>query len=131
LLYGARGHAGAFCRAVQHGGRHVPAGTARRRRTMDAHRDPRPRRRRHALARGRWRRILALPAGVLLGGAALLLALDRLFPPTSGEISIEGRDIRAMSRRGVARRVQPVFQDPYSSLNPRRDIASIVSLPLE
>src|SRR5665647_3559905 len=36
-----------------------------------------------------------------------------------------------MSRRDLARRVQPIFQDPYSSLNPRRSIASIVAFPLE
>ena len=31
----------------------------------------------------------------------------------------------------MSRRIQPVFQDPYSSLNPRRSIVSIVMLPLE
>jgi peptide/nickel transport system ATP-binding protein len=54
-----------------------------------------------------------------------------LTPPSSGAITMEGEDIRGMTRRRLARRVQPVFQDPYSSLNPRRSIASIVSLPLE
>ena len=51
--------------------------------------------------------------------------------PTSGHITLDGQDVRQLGRRAVARRVQPVFQDPYSSLNPRRGIASIVSLPLE
>jgi peptide/nickel transport system ATP-binding protein len=36
-----------------------------------------------------------------------------------------------LDRRAVARRIQPVFQDPYSSLNPRRTVASIVAFPLE
>jgi peptide/nickel transport system ATP-binding protein len=35
-----------------------------------------------------------------------------------------------MSHREIARRVQPIFQDPYSSLNPRKSIGSIISLPL-
>jgi len=33
-------------------------------------------------------------------------------------------------RRTIARKIQPIFQDPYSSLNPRKTIGSIVSLPL-
>lgn len=65
------------------------------------------------------------------GKSTLARLLLGLIPTTGGTVSIEGQDIRTMSRRSVARRVQPVFQDPYSSLNPRRDIASIVSLPLE
>jgi peptide/nickel transport system ATP-binding protein len=54
-----------------------------------------------------------------------------LTPPSQGSIQIEGQDIGKMDRRELARRVQPVFQDPYSSLNPRRNIASIVSFPLD
>ena len=65
------------------------------------------------------------------GKSTLARLLLGLIPPTGGTVSIEGRDIRGLSRRSLARRVQPVFQDPYSSLNPRRSIASIVSLPLE
>ena len=65
------------------------------------------------------------------GKSTLARLLLGLIPTTSGSLSIEGQDIRSMSRRDLARRVQPVFQDPYSSLNPRRSIASIVSLPLE
>jgi len=65
------------------------------------------------------------------GKSTLARLLLGLIPTTGGTVSIDGQDIRSMSRRSLARRVQPVFQDPYSSLNPRRDIASIVSLPLE
>jgi peptide/nickel transport system ATP-binding protein len=54
-----------------------------------------------------------------------------LTPPTEGAVRLDGQDIRGLGRRAVARRVPPIFQDPYSSLNPRRSIASIVSLPLE
>ena len=53
-----------------------------------------------------------------------------LTPPSKGQILIDGQDIGKMDRREMARRVQPVFQDPYSSLNPRRSIASIVAFPL-
>jgi peptide/nickel transport system ATP-binding protein len=59
--------------------------------------------------------------------ADLLLGLQE---PTSGEIHIDGRSLNLLSRQEIARRIQPVFQDPYSSLNPRKSIASIISLPL-
>ncbi|MCD0503317.1 ABC transporter ATP-binding protein [Bordetella petrii] len=65
------------------------------------------------------------------GKSTLARLLLGLIPTTGGTVSIEGQDIQGLSRRSLARRVQPVFQDPYSSLNPRRSIASIVSLPLE
>ena len=59
--------------------------------------------------------------------AKLILGLETL---TAGEIFIDGRAISKLSAKDIARRVQPVFQDPYSSLNPRKSIASIISLPL-
>jgi peptide/nickel transport system ATP-binding protein len=65
------------------------------------------------------------------GKSTLARMLLGLTPPSSGTITLDGADIRVLGRKAVARRVQPVFQDPYSSLNPRRGIASIVALPLE
>ncbi len=59
--------------------------------------------------------------------AKLILGLETL---TSGEIQINDRSIHKMSHREIARKVQPIFQDPYSSLNPRKSIGSIISLPL-
>lgn len=65
------------------------------------------------------------------GKSTLARMLLGLTPPTSGSVNIDGQDIAGMGRLALARRIQPVFQDPYSSLNPRRTIASIVALPLE
>ena len=65
------------------------------------------------------------------GKSTLARMLLGLTPPSSGTMSVDGQDIRNMSRRELARRVQPVFQDPYSSLNPRRTVASIVAFPLD
>ena len=59
--------------------------------------------------------------------AKLILMLEEV---TSGRISFDGQDIFAIPRKEVARRIQPVFQDPYASLNPRKTISSIISLPL-
>ncbi|WP_427185084.1 ABC transporter ATP-binding protein [Bordetella bronchialis] len=82
---------------------------------------------------------LSVPRGGVLGivgesgcgKSTLARMLLGLTAPSSGTIAMDGEDIARMPRRHLARRVQPVFQDPYSSLNPRRSIASIVSLPLE
>lgn len=56
-----------------------------------------------------------------------------LVKPTSGQILIDGVDrggLNASERRLLARKVQVVFQDPYSSLNPALQIADILSEPL-
>lgn len=65
------------------------------------------------------------------GKSTLARMLLGLTPPTAGRVLLDGQDIASMDRRALARRMQPVFQDPYSSLNPRRSIESIVALPLE
>ena len=65
------------------------------------------------------------------GKSTLARMLLGLLEPTQGRITLDGRDVRTLGRKAMARRVQPVFQDPYSSLNPRRGIGSIVALPLE
>jgi len=64
------------------------------------------------------------------GKSTLAKMLLGLLPPNAGSIRLGGVDVAQMGRRALARRIQPVFQDPYSSLNPRKSVASIVALPL-
>jgi oligopeptide transport system ATP-binding protein len=59
--------------------------------------------------------------------------LLRLIEPTSGEVLLQGRDFLSLAPRALRaarRHVQIVFQDPYSSLNPRMRIGEIVAEPL-
>jgi peptide/nickel transport system ATP-binding protein len=60
-------------------------------------------------------------------------ALLRLVEPTSGRVSFEGRDLGLMGGdelRSLRPRMQMVFQDPYSSLNPRLSVEEAVGEPL-
>ena len=53
----------------------------------------------------------------------------RLIEPTAGEITFDGVDVRALSGealRRLRRQMQIVFQDPFSSLNPRMSVGAIV-----
>ena len=59
-----------------------------------------------------------------------ILQLER---PTSGEVIFEGRDLTKLSLtelRPVRRKIQVIFQDPYSSLNPRMTVGQIIAEPM-
>lgn len=58
--------------------------------------------------------------------AKIVLGLEQ---PTSGQVYFDGQPLSNIDRKERARRIQPIFQDPYSSLNPRKSISSIISLP--
>ncbi len=64
------------------------------------------------------------------GKSTLARLILGLHPATGGSILVDGQDLGAMDRRARARLIQPVFQDPFSSLNPKRRIRDIVGLPL-
>ena len=83
---------------------------------------------------------LTIPRGKTLGlvgetgsgKSTLARCVAGLIPVTSGRVIFDGRDITNLSRRAmrpVRRDVQMIFQDPYSSLNPRRRVGSIIGDP--
>lgn len=58
--------------------------------------------------------------------------ITRLLEPTAGRIEFEGKDITHLGTTGMRpmrRDVQMIFQDPYSSLNPRHTVGSIIGAP--
>ncbi|MEJ1976847.1 MAG: oligopeptide/dipeptide ABC transporter ATP-binding protein [Acetobacteraceae bacterium] len=81
---------------------------------------------------------LAVPEGRVLGivgesgcgKSTLARLLLGLTAPDAGTVRLFGEPVAGMDRRARARLVQPVFQDPMSSLNPRRRVHDIVALPL-
>jgi peptide/nickel transport system ATP-binding protein len=83
---------------------------------------------------------VSLPAGGITavvgesgsGKSTLARLLARLIVPTSGQVLLDGRAVPASSRgrRGYARDVQLVLQDPFSSLNPIHDVYYHLSRPL-
>jgi peptide/nickel transport system ATP-binding protein len=74
--------------------------------------------------------VLALVGESGCGKTTLAKILLGLLPPSSGSVDISGQPIDNISRIKLAKMIQPVFQDPYSSLNPRKTIGSIISLPM-
>lgn len=64
------------------------------------------------------------------GKSTLAKMIQGLLPPTEGDVLTNGKQIDLKHRKALAREIQPIFQDPYSSLNPRKKIADIVRLPL-
>jgi len=75
--------------------------------------------------------VLAIVGESGCGKTTLSRMMLGLLLPTSGEIFFGGLPIQSIGRHEIARRVQPVFQDPYSSLNPRKTLAQIIALPLD
>src|SRR5215467_13394100 len=80
----------------------------------------------------------AVPAGGVLGivgesgcGKSTLARLILgLLEPDRGDIAVEGQRVTTMDRRARARLIQPVFQDPFASLNPMTRVRDIVAMPL-
>lgn len=61
-------------------------------------------------------------------------AVMQLPPPTSGQVILDGQDLTQLSGealRQVRPRMQMIFQDPISSLNPRRSVTQVVQEPLD
>jgi oligopeptide transport system ATP-binding protein len=68
------------------------------------------------------------------GKSTLCRTILQLLNPTSGSVKFEGREIGGLSRRELRplrREMQMIFQDPYSSLNPRKRVGAIVGDPLK
>jgi oligopeptide/dipeptide ABC transporter ATP-binding protein len=60
--------------------------------------------------------------------------ITRLYDPTSGSMKFEGKELGHLSSKEMLpyrREIQLIFQDPYSSLNPRHTVGKIVGTPLE
>ncbi|MFQ5785348.1 MAG: ABC transporter ATP-binding protein [Alphaproteobacteria bacterium] len=67
------------------------------------------------------------------GKTTIARCILKLIEPTAGEILFDGADIEALDKRSTIlfrRRVQAIFQDPYSSLNPRMRVRDIVGEPI-
>ncbi|RVB71694.1 MULTISPECIES: dipeptide ABC transporter ATP-binding protein [unclassified Mesorhizobium] len=68
------------------------------------------------------------------GKSTVARLLMRLAEPTAGRVMIDGTDIAGLKKHAVRawrRRMQMVFQDPYSSLNPRLTAGQIITEPVE
>jgi peptide/nickel transport system ATP-binding protein len=74
--------------------------------------------------------ILGLVGETGCGKSTLSRMMLGLMPATSGDILFDGLAVDKLDRSAMARPVQPVFQDPYSSLNPRKTVGAIIGLPL-
>lgn len=68
------------------------------------------------------------------GKSTLGRTLNRLYDPTAGEIIFDGKDIAKLNTKELQpyrKRMQMIFQDPYSSLNPYMNVEEIIDEPME
>ncbi len=65
------------------------------------------------------------------GKSTLARMLVGLLPPSTGTIQIEGKALDNADPAAVGKRIQYVFQDPISSLNPRKTIRQVMEAPLK
>lgn len=78
--------------------------------------------------------VLGIVGGSGSGKSTLGRAMLRLLEPSAGSITFDGTDITHMQEaqlRGMRQRFQMIFQDPMSSLNPRRKVGGIIAGPLK
>jgi len=62
------------------------------------------------------------------------MAILRLIEPTAGKVTLQGMDVSRMTKSQLStmrKKIQIIFQDPYSSLNPRMTVNQILSDPME
>lgn len=67
------------------------------------------------------------------GKSTLMQTVMRLTPATSGEVTFDGKDLFSLKKkelRDIRKEFQIIYQDPFSSLNPRMTIGEIISEPL-
>ena len=70
--------------------------------------------------------VLGLVGETGCGKSTLARCIAGLYEPTSGEIRLDGRLVSAKRQFATRRRIQMIFQDPYSSLNPRMTVSQTV-----
>ncbi len=81
----------------------------------------------------RRKEVFALVGESGCGKSTLGRLLVRIEEPTSGSVFFEGQDLGKMNRRellGFRRQAQVIYQDPYSALNPRKSVGSLIEEPL-
>lgn len=64
------------------------------------------------------------------GKTTLAKSLMKLEPMSDGDVILDGKSIKNLSQKSLPNLIQMIFQDPYSSLNPRKKIKDVVAEPL-